>query len=31
MTCATCTHWNPKASVQMSRHRMALCNLGDYA
>ena len=28
MTCATCHHWNPKASGQMSRHRMALCNLG---
>lgn len=31
MTCATCHHWNPKASGLMSRHRMALCNLGDYA
>ena len=28
MTCATCSHWNPKASGPMSRHRMALCNLG---
>ena len=28
MSCATCANWLPKESGGMSKHRMALCNLG---
>lgn len=27
MTCARCTNWNPRASGEMAKHRMAVCDL----
>lgn len=28
MTCSRCTHWNPRKSGGMARHRMAVCDKG---
>ena len=28
MTCSKCTHWNPRRSGDMEKHRMAICDKG---